>query len=81
MSIIEQAGENDLDKWKELFCTVFADDRTVSVSAAVTYQKYNPEWEEYIELEMDAILADRDKLKVVLISTVMPSDKVSARTT
>ena len=81
MSITEQEGKSDLDKLKEKFCTVFADDPTVSVTAAVAFQGHHPEWEEYIELEKDASVTDKDKLKVVQIPTVIPSDKVSAWTT
>ena len=81
VSITEQEGESDLDKLKEQFCIVFADDPTISVTEAVAFQGYNPEWEEYIELEMGASVTDKDKLKVVQLPTLIPSDTVSAWTT
>lgn len=47
----EQIRREWLDKLKEQFYTVFTDDLAASVSAAVTFQKYHAEWDEYIKLE------------------------------
>ena len=77
MSITEQR-ESDLDKLKEEFCTVFADDPTVS---AVAFQGYNHKREEYIEPEMEASVTDKDKLKVVPSKIASFEDPSSVKVT
>ena len=50
-----------------------------NVSIAVSFHKFSLEWDDYIELDHDGLVNDKDKLKVVVtprLITPAPSSKL-----
>ena len=41
-----------------------------NVHVTITFQRYDAEWEEYIDLEEDTALNDKEKLKVIVTPTL-----------
>ena len=70
------ATESDLEVLEREFRRKFlADQDTDSLKLTVTFQKFDHEWDEYIDINSDATINHKDKLKAI-VST--PSS--SART-
>ena len=62
-------GVSDIAHLEKEFIKNFFFDSNVSVS--IGFQRYDPEWEEYIELDADTVLSDKEKLKVVVTSRIV----------
>lgn len=47
----------------------------------ITFQIFDPEWDEYVDLEEDSIINHKDKLKVVIKVVISPclTDPTSSR--
>ena len=41
------------------------------MSVSIGFQRYDPDWEEYIKLDADTILSDKEKLKVVVTPRIV----------
>lgn len=41
-----------------------------NVNVTIIFQRYNTDWSEYIDLDEEAELGDREKLKVVVVPTL-----------
>lgn len=53
ITIPERKKDSDQDYVKKEFCNLFVDDPRVSLSAALCLQKFDTEWNEYIDLDVD----------------------------
>ena len=52
---------SDIEYLESAFCTEFSFEQTVNLT--ITFQKFDEDWDEYIDLEADAILQHKDKVK------------------
>ena len=55
---------SDIEYLESAFCTEFSFEHTVNLT--ITFQKFDEDWDEYIDLEADAILQHKDKVKAVV---------------
>ena len=62
--IPESKKENDIDYLAKEFKKVFAFDRNVNI--LLTFQKFDQDWNEYIDLDDDSVLCNKDKIKAVV---------------
>ena len=49
-----------------------------NVNLLVTFQKFDKDWGEYINLEIPAVLSDKDKLKAVVTPLLVDSTPVQS---
>ena len=79
ITIPKKSTKEEHDYLTQQFLHIF--DLELSVKPQqVTFQRFDPEWDEYIDLEADEGLQNRDKLKVVVTpcpSNVVPSSYLS----
>ena len=55
-----------------------------NVKLQITFQHFDPEWEEYVDLEEDAVVHHKDKLKAIVtprLSDSAPTTSTSASVT
>ncbi len=52
---------------------------TKNARLAVHFQRFDEEWQEYIDLDVDATIYDKDKLKVV-VSPLLSEDSSTEET-
>ena len=63
-SIPEDKSTTDLEFLRKKFCLEF--DLKADVFASITFQRYDDEWKENIEIGEDSIIHHKDKLTVVV---------------
>ena len=63
-----QKQESDLQYLRKEFIKSFSFEKTVGIS--FSFQKFDSEWGEFVEIDEDAELADKEKIKVVVIATL-----------
>ena len=56
------SSKSDLDYLREEFLTSFKCDANVSL----TFQRFNPEWNEFVDLDNGDVLVHKDKLKAIV---------------
>ena len=65
IAIAEKRTENELEYLKEEFLKSFNLQSTVKPHQ-ITFQRFDPEWDEYVDVEEGDVLVNKDKLKVVV---------------
>lgn len=68
MQIPEHKAESDLMFLDNAFRHLFSYSNNVSI--IVSFQRFDSEWNEYIELSEDDMIQHRDKLKAVVIPAI-----------
>ena len=63
--IPESKKENDIDYLAKEFKKAFAFGRNVNI--LLTFQKFDQDWNEYIDLDDDSVLCNKDNIKAVVI--------------
>ena len=66
-------NDSDLARLEKEFRAVFA---FQDVSAIISFQRFDRDWDEYVELEQDERIADKSKLKVVVVEPPREFSKV-----
>lgn len=83
VTIPGESTVGDLEYLREEFLKNFNFDRNVKLQ--ITFQQFDPEWNEYVDLEDDAVVCNKDKLKVVvtpcLSDSLPPSTNASVVST
>ena len=77
---VSEANFSELELLETQFRREFLFDQDAdNVGLTVTFQRFDPEWEEYIDLELDAEIKHKDKLKAVVTARlVTPIDSSKA---
>ena len=66
-SIPEHKSEGDVEHLKKEFLKKLYSKKNVKPqSAQITFQHFDPEWEEYVDLEDDAVVPNNRKLKAIV---------------
>lgn len=65
ITIAEKPTENELDYLKEEFLKSFGLQKSIQLHQ-ITFQRFDPEWNEYVDIEEGDVLLNKDKLKVVV---------------
>jgi len=82
ISIPEPNSEGDIDYLRREFLKNFYFEKNVKLQ--ITFQQFDPEWEEYVDLEEDAVVQHKDKLKAIVtprLSDSAPTTSASASVT
>ena len=67
ISIPEHKSEGDVEYLRKEFLKKFYPEKNVEPqSAQITFQHFDPEWEEYVDLEDDAVVPNNMKLKAIV---------------
>ena len=67
ISIPEHKSEGDVEYLrKEFLKKVYPEKNVEPQSAQITFQHFDPEWEEYVDLEDDAVVPNNAKLKAIV---------------
>ncbi len=74
----DKAG-SDVSYLREKFLASF--DYSSNVKLTIIFQRYDKEWEMFTDLEDDATIEHKDKLKVVVSPSLTDSQSVSAAET
>ena len=64
ISIPLHKSEWDIEYLRREFLKHFFFEQNVKLQ--ITFQHFDPEWEEYVDLEEDAVVHHKDKLKVIV---------------
>lgn len=59
------SSKPDLDYLREEFLTSFRPKCDANVSLEVTFQRFDPEWNEFVDLDDGDVLVHKDKLKAI----------------
>ena len=76
VSIPVSESADELSYLKKEFNNIFSFGSNVNL--LVTFQKFNKDWGEYIDLETPAVLSDKDKLKAVVTPLLVDSTPVQS---
>jgi len=82
ISIPEPNSEGDINYLRREFLKNFYFEKNVKLQ--ITFQQFDPEWEEYVDLEEDAVVQHKDKLKAIVtprLSDSAPTTSASASVT
>ena len=80
ISIPQRKSEGDIEYLRREFLKHFEK----NVKLQITFQHFDPEWEEYVDLEEDAVVHHKDKLKAIVtprLSDSAPTTSTSASVT
>ena len=76
VKIPEEKDETDIAYLKSQFRRLFSYENHVVID--LTFQRYDPDWETYIDLDDDEVVENKEKLKVIVTPTSGgTSEKVS----
>ena len=64
ITIPEYSGDSDIEYLRREFRANF--DYGKNVRLQITFQRYDPEWEEFVDLDEDGEVYHKDKLKAVV---------------
>ena len=78
LSIPEDEASSDIEFLRGEFITHFCFDKNVKLQ--ITFQHYDADWEQYVDLEEDAVVCHKDKLKVIVIPRLSDSFASTANT-
>ena len=76
VSIPVSESADELSYLKKEFNNIFSFGSNVNL--LVTFQKFDKDWGEYIDLETPAVLSDKDKLKAVVTPLLVDSTPVQS---
>ena len=71
LSIPEEKGQSDVEYLRREFIHNFEFEKNVKLQ--ITFQQFEPEWSEYVDLEEDAVVGYKDKLEVIVIPRLSDS--------
>ena len=60
-----ESEESDIVRLMTEFKSAFSFEKQVSID--VTFQRFEKEWDDYVDLDKDCVIADKDRLKVVVM--------------
>ena len=64
ISIPEHKSEGDVEYLRREFLINFFSEKNVKLH--ITFQHFDPEWEEYVDLDEDAVVPHKKKLKAIV---------------
>ena len=82
ISIPQHKSEGDMEYLRREFLKHFFFEKNVKLQ--ITFQHFDPEWEEYVDLEEDAVVHHKDKLKAIVtprLSDSAPTTSTSVSVT